>query len=79
MVRKKSMKIIAAFPTTTDAMRMQIAADETELEGRLIPIPETIYAGCGLAWCSEVVLRSELEKVVKERQIAVEVWKEMLW
>ncbi len=79
MIRKKSMKVIAAFPTTTDAMRMQIAANTSGLAGRLIPIPEGIRAGCGLAWCSEREFRSDVEKAVKENQIAVEHWCEMMW
>ena len=73
------MKIIAAFPTTTDAMRMQMAADAAGLAGRLIPVPEQISAGCGIAWCSEAELRCEVERVIAENGIAVEHYREMLW
>lgn len=79
MIREKTMKIIAAFPTTTDAMRMQMAADAAELTGRLIPVPEQISAGCGIAWCSDVELRSKVEFVIKENGIAVQQYCEMMW
>ena len=38
------------FHTTTDAMAMERYCKKKE-PGRLIPVPGTISAGCGLAWC----------------------------
>lgn len=76
---KQSMKLIAAFPTTTDAMHMQTAADRAGLEGRLIPVPGQISAGCGLAWCSEAALKDRVKEIIRNSGIAVDGYYEMMW
>lgn len=50
-MRQKTKKIVFAFPSTTDAMAMATVCPK-EL-GRLIPLPASISAGCGLAWCCQ--------------------------
>lgn len=56
---------MASFPTTTEAMRLQAAASDAGLAGRLIPIPRQLSAGCGLAWsepaANEALLRRTLD------------------
>lgn len=42
--------LIITFETTTQAMRMEKYCMEHHIEGRLIPLPTQISAGCGLAW-----------------------------
>ena len=63
---KKEMKLIITFHTTTEAMAMEKVCKEAGADGRLIPVPRAISAGCGLAWCakpeSEVVLRKLMEE-----------------
>lgn len=59
-MRQKEEKGIVTFPTTTAALAMEKAAKELNLPGRLIPVPVSITASCGLAWMVEV---SELERV----------------
>ena len=63
---KKEMKLIITFHTTTEAMAMEKVCKEAGVDGRLIPVPRAISAGCGLAWCakpeSEVVLRKLMEE-----------------
>lgn len=49
---QKEIKLIITFSTTTDAMAMEYACNANHMEGRLIPVPEIITAGCGLAWCA---------------------------
>ena len=51
-IAKKEKKLLVVFPTTTDAMHMQQAASVHSIPGRMIPLPGTIEAGCGLAWCT---------------------------
>ena len=46
---KKSYKIIT-FATTTAAMAMESFCLENNLSGRLIPVPQEISSGCGVAW-----------------------------
>lgn len=48
---QKTEKTVITFHTTTDAMAMEQLCREHGAEGRLIPVPRTISAGCGLAWC----------------------------
>jgi len=50
---KKSLKLLITFHTTTDAMAMESACKAAGADGRLIPVPGVISAGCGLAWCAK--------------------------
>ena len=53
MRRVKRKQLIVAFETTTAAMAFEQAATAQGIEGRLIPLPSEISAGCGLAWRTE--------------------------
>ena len=48
-MRKKELRLVVTFHTTADAMAMEKACKEHEVNGRLIPVPRAISAGCGLA------------------------------
>lgn len=65
MIQKK-LKLIITFYTTTDAMAMEACCRAEGADGRLIPVPRSISAGCGLAWCaapeSEAILHSLMDK-----------------
>lgn len=54
--------IVITFDTTTDAMMMEAFAKEKKLAGKIIPLPNEISAGCGLAFKIET---EDLEKVIK--------------
>ncbi len=49
-MRKKERRLIVAFHTTHDAMAFEDFCGARGAEGRLIPLPREISAGCGLAW-----------------------------
>ena len=49
-MRKKTRRLIAAFYSTHDAMAFEEYCHAQGAEGRLIPLPKEISAGCGLAW-----------------------------
>lgn len=53
-MRKKEEKFVVTFYTTTDAMGMEKYCKQENVPGRLIPVPKSISAGCGLAWCADV-------------------------
>ena len=63
-MRQRQLRLIAAFYTTHDAMAFEEYCRENGAEGRLIPLPRAISAGCGLAWSAppdgEVDLRALL-------------------
>lgn len=50
MAREKTRRVVFTFHTTTMAMMMEQCARKTGAQGRLIPVPRQISAGCGMAW-----------------------------
>ena len=50
MARVKKAYKIVTFATTTAAMAMESFCLENNLSGRLIPVPQEISSGCGVAW-----------------------------
>ena len=48
-MRTKQNYQILTFHTTTAAMAMEDYCHEQKIPGRLIPLPQEISAGCGLA------------------------------
>ena len=65
-MRKKVMKLVVTFHTTSDAMAMEKVCKERNVPGRLIPVPRAISAGCGLSWCAPPTRRTTLEKLMKD-------------
>ena len=50
---RKTEKLVITFFTTTDAMAMEKFCKEENADGRIIPVPGSISADCGLAWCAK--------------------------
>ena len=57
---KRQEKLVITFHTTTEAMAMESACKKENADGRLIPVPRVISAGCGLAWCADTQHEEEL-------------------
>jgi len=66
---KKTEKLVITFYTTTDAMAMERICKETGADGRLIPVPRVISAGCGLAWCANLNSEEMLAALMLEKGI----------
>lgn len=49
---KRQEKLVVTFYTTAAAMAMEQLCREQGAQGRLIPVPGSISADCGLAWCA---------------------------
>lgn len=49
-MRARERRLIVAFYTTHDAMAFEDYCLAHGVQGRLIPLPREISAGCGLAW-----------------------------
>ncbi len=49
-MRTKETFAVYVFDTTTDALAMEAWCREHGVPGRLIPLPQEISAGCGLAF-----------------------------
>ena len=70
-MRQKETRCVITFPTTTAAMAMEGACGKAGLPGRLIPVPRSITAGCGVCWSAPVEARERLEQAVMEEHLAI--------
>lgn len=57
--------LLVTFPTVTAAMAMEQRCHAAGLPGRLIPVPRSITAGCGMAWRCDPALRRHLEEMLQ--------------
>lgn len=73
-MRKKEIRTVVTFSTTTAAMKMEKTAKESEFPGRLIPIPSEISAQCGLAWKCMEQSEEEAEIFLQKKEL---VWDEI--
>lgn len=70
-MRAKELRCVITFPTTTAAMAMERAAKQQGLSGRLIPVPRSITAGCGLCWAAPLESRARQEELVMAQAIEI--------
>ena len=71
-MRKKQERFVVTFATTTGAMAMEQACRSAGLPGRLIPVPRSITAGCGMCWSAPPSAREELEALVVREKLDVD-------
>ena len=76
-MREKTKKMVITFRTTTDAMAMEKRCRQSGLPGRLIPVPQQISAGCGMAWCAEPEEGSRLRRAAAESGLTAEGYYEV--
>lgn len=67
---QKEMRLVVTFHTTAQAMAMEQACRGAGADGRLIPVPRSITAGCGLAWSARPESREPLEALMQEQGIS---------
>ncbi|MDO5135024.1 MAG: DUF3343 domain-containing protein [Eubacteriales bacterium] len=63
-MREKEQKYIVTFHTTTGAMKMEKFCKEHDYPGRLIPVPRSISAGCGLCWAAPLSQRERIHEMI---------------
>ena len=61
----KQDRLVITFYTTTDAMAMEHPCREQKAGGRMIPVPRSISAGCGLAWSAPPACEKELRALME--------------
>ena len=71
-MREKTEKCVVTFRTTTGAMAMERACKESGVPGRLIPVPRTITAGCGMCWAAPRESREAVEELVMNKHLDVD-------
>lgn len=59
-MRKKEERLIITFHTTADAIRTERECEKRGIAGRLIPVPRSISAGCGMCWCTNLNERENI-------------------
>lgn len=72
---EKKIWLLVTFYTTAGAMKLEKLCKENDLPGRLIPVPRSITADCGLAWRCELELRDRLQALASD--VDVENWYEI--
>ena len=50
---KKTERLVITFYTTTAALAMESGCKASGADCRIIPVPGSITAECGLAWCAK--------------------------
>ncbi len=71
-MRRKAERCVVTFPTTAGAMAMEAACQAAGLPGRLIPLPRSVAAGCGLCWAAPPDTREEIEELVIKKRLAID-------
>ena len=71
-MREKQERFVVTFVTTTGAMAMERACRAAGLPGRLIPVPRSITAGCGMCWAAPPTARADLEALVIREKLDVD-------
>ena len=75
---KKENKLVITFHTSTEAMAMEHACKKEQADGRLIPVPRSISAGCGLAWCAKIESETVLRELMNRHNIQPQAIQECL-
>ena len=68
-MRKKELKLVVTFHTTADAMAMEKECKKVGAQGRMIPVPRSISAGCGLSWAAPLEAVEQIKHVMQEKGI----------
>ena len=71
-MREKTEKCVVTFRTTTGAMTMEALCREQDVPGRLIPVPRSITAGCGICWAAPREAREAVEELVMKEHLDVD-------
>ena len=77
-MRKKELKLVITFHTTADAIAFEKVCKAQNVEGRLIPVPRAITAGCGLAWCVGLGCKEAIKEVLQKAGIDEEALHECM-
>ena len=70
-MRQPKEHFVVTFATTTGAMAMEEACRVQNIPGRLIPVPRSITAGCGMCWAAPPDARQAVEQLVIEKKLDV--------
>jgi hypothetical protein len=70
-MRQPKEYFVVTFATTTGAMAMEEACRTQNIPGRLIPVPRSITAGCGMCWAAPPDASKAVEQLVIREKLDV--------
>ena len=70
-MRDKELRLIVTFNSTTDAIRFEKYCKANSIEGRLIPVPRTISASCGMCWRTQPENQSRIEAAMDKAGLII--------
>jgi len=73
----KKTNLYITFYTSAEAMATESVCKENEIEGKLVPVPRVLSAGCGIAWECEPMLKDKILELLKKEDIEWESYKEI--
>lgn len=62
-------RCVVTFGSTTGAMAMEDACKRAGVPGRLIPIPRSITAGCGMCWAAPLEAQAQVEELLERENL----------
>lgn len=71
-MRERTEKCVVTFRTTAGAMAMERSCKAAGVPGRLIPVPRSISAGCGMCWAAPPAAREAVEELVMKQRLDVD-------
>lgn len=63
-----------SFPTTAEAMMLEEVCQKKNIDGKLVPIPRELSAGCGIAWRCATDMKDNIEIIMQEENV---IWEYM--
>lgn len=61
--------LFVTFYTTAEAMATEEACKSRNIEGKLVPVPRVLSAGCGISWKGNSKDKDITEQALKEDDI----------
>lgn len=76
-MREKKTVLVITFATTNAAMAMEQCCRNAGMQGRLIPLPAELSAGCGLCWKTNVMDQEVWRAFLDQEHILYDTMREM--
>ncbi|MBO1304976.1 DUF3343 domain-containing protein [Enterococcus sp. 669A] len=58
--------LVVTFDTEHEALQFSSLCKNEQIEGRLMPIPRKLSAGCGISWRSDLACESAIQELVQK-------------
>ena len=77
MLQKRKW-LLLTFYTTAGVMALERACTQAGLPGRIVPVPRSITADCGMAWRAGTEDRAALEAMVAQKKLEAAGFHELM-